>query len=111
MKKPDDYNELKKEIERKEKQILAEKRRRKRRLILTENRARYLENKKDRRDRTHRLITRGAAVEHFYPQTETMSEREFYELVEGINGIEDVNGVITDHIAGIIANRTEKKED
>ena len=107
MKKQDDYDELKKEIERKEKQILAEKRR----LILTENRARYLENKKDRRDRTHRLITRGAAVEHFYPQTESMSEREFYELVEGIHGIEDVNSEISDRIAGIIENRKEKKEE
>ena len=48
-----------------------------------ENRLRYKEDRK-RRERAHRLITRGAAVENILPQVKELSEVEFYELMEQI---------------------------
>ena len=45
---------------------------------ILENRMRYLKQKK-RKQRTHRLITRGAAVESIVPQVEAMPETAFYE--------------------------------
>ena len=48
-----------------------------------ENRIRYLEGA-ERRQRNHRLITRGAAVEHLWPEVKTLSEQEFYSLMERV---------------------------
>ena len=48
-----------------------------------ENRLRYKEDRK-RRERAHRLITRGAAIESILPQVKGLSEVEFYELMEKI---------------------------
>ncbi|MBR1478409.1 MAG: DUF3847 domain-containing protein [Lachnospiraceae bacterium] len=52
------------------------------------NRAEYLTDKK-RRDRTHRLITRGAALESIIPEAKDMSERPFYLAVENFFSDED----------------------
>ena len=52
------------------------------------NRAEYLTDKK-RRDRTHRLITRGAALESIIPEVKDMSERPFYLAVENFFSDED----------------------
>ena len=38
----------------------------------------------ERRKRAHRLITRGAAVESIAPGVKSMSETDFYELMETI---------------------------
>ena len=46
-----------------------------------ENRRSYYE-KGDRRKRTHRLITRGAAIESAEPLAKVLSETEFYAFVE-----------------------------
>ena len=46
-----------------------------------ENRAAYYE-KGERRKRTHRLITRGAAVESIAPLAKVLSETEFYDFAE-----------------------------
>ena len=46
-----------------------------------QNRIRYLEGK-ERRQRSHRLITRGAAVEHLLPEVKALSEQDFYSLME-----------------------------
>ena len=46
-----------------------------------ENRIRYLEGA-ERRQRNHRLITRGAAVEHLWPEVKALSEQDFYSLME-----------------------------
>ena len=46
-----------------------------------ENRIRYLEGA-ERRQRNHRLITRGAAVEHLWPEVKSLSEQDFYSLME-----------------------------
>lgn len=48
-----------------------------------ENRQAYLESG-SRKQRTHRLITRGAAIESIAPQTKELSEAEFYSLMESI---------------------------
>lgn len=51
------------------------------RLERTENRRAYFRSRKDR-ERNHRLILRGVAIEHFFPETVELTEREFFELVE-----------------------------
>ena len=58
-----------------------------------ENRITYYE-KGDRRKRAHRLITRGAAVDSVAPTVHNMSEREFYELVERIFALPEVQALL-----------------
>ena len=48
-----------------------------------ENRLSYKENRK-RKERAHRLITRGAAIESILPQVKDLSEVSFYELMEQV---------------------------
>ena len=71
----------------------------------------YLLGRKDRRERTHRLVTKGAAVEHFYPETKDLNEKEFYALVEGISEVLAVNETVNAQIVGIVSERNESKED
>lgn len=47
------------------------------------NRKKYYENG-ERQKRTHRLITRGAAVESILPELKEMSEHDFYELMSDV---------------------------
>ena len=63
------------------------------RLERLENRAKYL-NKAERNARTHRLITRGAAVESIAPEVKAMAEVPFYSLMEQILSLPDVRAVI-----------------
>ncbi len=63
------------------------------RLERLENRAKYL-NKAERTARTHRLITRGAAVESIVPEVKAMAEVPFYSLMEQILSLPDVRAVI-----------------
>ena len=58
-----------------------------------ERRAKYLEDG-ERKKRNHRLITRGAAVESIAPVVKGMSEGEFYELVEGIFNLPEVQAIL-----------------
>ena len=53
----------------------------KRKMQRLKNRQAYLESG-SRKQRTHRLITRGAAIESIAPQTKELSEAEFYSLME-----------------------------
>ena len=46
-----------------------------------QNRKEYFETT-TRRQRNHRLITRGAAMESVFPEVKPLTEREFYELAE-----------------------------
>ena len=55
----------------------------KRKMQRLKNRQAYLESG-PRKQRTHRLITRGAAIESIAPQTKELSEAEFYSLMESI---------------------------
>lgn len=48
-----------------------------------ENRLSYKENR-SRKERAHRLITRGAAIESILPQVKGLSEVQFYSLMEEI---------------------------
>ena len=58
-----------------------------------ERRAKYLEAG-ERKERNHRLITRGAAVESVAPAVKGMDEGEFYELVEQIFDLPEVKAIL-----------------
>ena len=51
--------------------------------------------KGNRKERAHRLITRGAAIESVAPMVKDMGEVEFYSLVEKIFSLPEVNAIIT----------------
>ena len=57
------------------------------------NRIRY-RTKGDRKERAHRLITRGAAIESVAPTVKEMGEVDFYSLVEKIFSMPEVNAII-----------------
>ena len=59
-----------------------------------ENRIRYYQQG-ERRKRTHRLITRGAAVESVVPKVRGMSERAFFVLMEQVFSLPDVNALVS----------------
>ena len=63
------------------------------RLERLENRAKYL-SKAERTARTHRLITRGAAVESIIPEVKSMEEVPFYSLMEQILSLPEAQAVI-----------------
>ena len=69
------------------------------RLERLENRAKYL-SKAERTARTHRLITRGAAVESIAPELKVMAEVPFYSLMEQILSLPDVQAVIRGAVHG-----------
>ena len=73
-----------------------------------ENRQKYLGNK-TRKQRAHRLITRGAAVESVFPDVKDLSEPEFYELVEHASEIPAVIGLVID--AADKHNQTAAKKE
>ena len=58
-----------------------------------ENRLSYM-NTGERKARTHRLITRGAAIESIVPATQPMTERSFYELMEAVFSLPEVQSVL-----------------
>jgi hypothetical protein len=61
-----------------------------------ENRIRYC-TEGERKKRTHRLVTRGAAVESIVPQVREMGEVEFYSLAEKIFSIPAVREILNTH--------------
>lgn len=85
--------ELKAEIANNERQ-LARLRHKQQQL---ENRRSYYE-KGDRRKRTHRLITRGAAVESVAPLAKVLSETEFYAFAEKALAIPEVKGLLMEAV-------------
>lgn len=58
-----------------------------------EQQIKYLQDG-ERKKRTRRLITRGAAVESVVPAVKGMSEREFYELVERIFDLPEAKALL-----------------
>ena len=60
-----------------------------------QNRIAYIKDGQ-RKQRTHRLITRGAAVEHLAPQVRGMSESEFYQMMERVFSLPEVCGIVSD---------------
>lgn len=81
--------ELEAEIAAKEHQ-LAQLQHRKHQL---ENRHSYYE-KGDRRKRTHRLITRGAAIESVEPLAKVLTETEFYAFAEKALTLPEVKSLL-----------------
>ena len=58
-----------------------------------ENRIRYI-SKAERRARNHKLITRGAAVEHLWPQVKPMTEGAFFELMEAVLALPEAQSIL-----------------
>lgn len=58
-----------------------------------ENRRSYYE-KGDRRKRTHRLITRGAAIESVEPLAKVLTETEFYAFAEKAFALPEVKSLL-----------------
>ena len=72
-----------------------------------ENRAAYYE-KGERRKRTHRLITRGAAIESVAPLTKTLTETEFYAFAEKVFDLPGAKDLLMEAVNE--HNRAEQKE-
>ena len=81
--------ELEAEIEAKEQQ-LAQLQHKQQQL---ENRRSYYE-KGDRRKRTRRLITRGAAIESVQPLAKVLTETEFYAFAEKVFALPEVKSLL-----------------
>ena len=107
--------ELMKEVDMKKHREEQEKHR----LQRAQNRKDYLETTM-RKQRTHRLITRGAALESIIPEVKEMSERAFYDVVETYfstgthrevfcNQIAFSNAV-KEHADRVITDRAKQKE-
>ena len=107
--------ELMKEVDTKKHREEQEKHR----LQRAQNRKDYLETTM-RKQRTHRLITRGAALESIIPEVKDMSERAFYDAVETYfstgthrevfcNQIAFSNAV-KEHADRVITDRAKRKE-
>ena len=62
-----------------------------------ENRIAYCE-KGERRKRTHRLITRGAAMESVAPTVKALTEGEFYAFTESVFALPEVQALLSEAI-------------
>jgi len=71
---------------------------------LLKNRENYVTDQK-RRERTHRLITRGAAIESILPKIKGLSELEFYSLMEMLFHEKQTYAQTETFIAAIISRR------
>ena len=63
-----------------------------------ENRIKYYQQG-ERRKRTHRLITRGAAMESIVPEVRGMSERSFFVLMEQVFSLPKVAAMVNRAVA------------
>ena len=61
-----------------------------------------------RKQRTHRLVTRGAAMESVFPAVKPLTEREFYELTEQMADIQGIPDLVQQ--AAIRHKANEKPE-
>ena len=62
-----------------------------------ENRIAYCK-KGERQKRTHRLITRGAAVESVAPRVKVLTEVEFYAFAESVSALPEVQALLAEAI-------------
>ena len=60
-----------------------------------ENRIAYCK-KGERQKRTHRLITRGAAVESVAPRVKVLTEVEFYAFAESVFALPEVQALLAE---------------
>ena len=70
-----------------------------------ENRIAYCE-KGERRKRTHRLITRGAAVESIAPMVKVLTEVEFYAFAESVFALPEVQALLSEAVHSHDQGRT-----
>ncbi len=70
-----------------------------------ENRIRYIEQRQ-RHERTHRLITRGAAVESIMPDLSPLTEIQFYYLMDEIFHLPNVTELIMHQLSQLAPNET-----
>ena len=64
-----------------------------RKLRRLENRKSYFESG-SRKQRSHRLIPRGAAIESVMPEVKILTEQEFYSLMERISEWQPVQNMV-----------------
>ena len=81
--------ELQKEYEENTARLEQEKRK----LRRLESRKSYLDSG-SRKQRSHRLITRGAAIESVMPEVKILTEQEFYSLMERIAEWQPVQNMV-----------------
>ena len=72
-----------------------------------ENRAAYLKESR-RKERTHRLVIKGAVIESLAPELRDFSEKEFYELMEKIFSMPQVSTLVQNKI-GLYGKRVENE--
>jgi len=72
----------------------------------SENRQDYFK-KKERANRTHRLCIKGGAIESIVPGLMDFTEKEFYELMEMIFSLPQVQNIVE----GKINNLKQRSED
>ena len=82
------------ELEREYTESLAKLEQYQRKSQRLENRVKYY-LQGERKKRTHRLITRGAAVESVAPEIRDMSERGVYALMEQVFSLPEVGALVS----------------
>lgn len=81
-------------------ELLAEKQTIEKQIAQYQHRADRLENRErhlvkgERTKRTHRLVTRGAAVESVCELTKVLTESEFYSLAEQIFSLPEIKSLV-----------------
>ncbi len=75
------------------------------RIARYENRIRYVEQRQ-RRERTHRLITRGAAVESILPSLSPLKEIQFFYLMDEILHLPAVAELVQHRLAQLSPDET-----
>lgn len=81
-----------------------------RQLQRAENAKAYMENN-CRKQRAHRLITRGAAFESLFPKAKKMTERQFFNLLSWLKDDDFVNEKIDELIELSLSAPAEKGGD
>ena len=89
------------EEELKEKQL-------KHRIQRAENHAEYQRKRKDKQ-RTHRLITKGAAIEAICKDTKYLTEAEFYSLMDEVLNVQELQ--FHERVAVMVSGRKESTEE
>ncbi len=93
---------LKQEIADAEKKLAQERSK----LQRLNNRKSYYE-KGERQKRTHRLVTKGAAIESIVPISKNLTETEFYAFAEKALAVPEVRGLLMEAVNG--HNMAEQK--
>ena len=87
--------EEKKDVEEELAEAMEKQEQIKHQLQRAENRADFLQDN-ERRRRTHRLVIKGAIIEDITPSLKNCSDQEFYNLMDEIFSLPQVQGLIID---------------